>query len=96
MVIIIIIFKIYIYSIKVSKCNLSLTCQQGLDSASKVRSLRLISPGSIPVASRLLLVGCCVRDLWGTQVRALAGTSVVFVGPVSHMVYTNPGGIIQP
>ena len=37
-----------------------------------------------------------MRDLRETQVRALAGTSVVLVGPVPHMVYTNPGGIIQP
>ena len=70
--------------------------QQGLGSTSKVRSLRLTSPGSIPATSGLLLVGCCVRDLRGTQVRALAGTSVVLVDPVPHMVYTNPGGIIQP
>ena len=37
-----------------------------------------------------------MRDLRGTQVRALAGTSVVLVGPVSHMVFANLGGIIQP
>ena len=71
-------------------------CQQGLGSAGKVCSLRLTSLGSILAATRLLLVGCCVRDLRGTPVRALAGTSVVLVGPVPHMVYTNPGDIIQP
>ena len=70
--------------------------QQWLGSVGKVCSLRLISSGSIPAASGLLLVGCCVRDLRGTQVRALAGTSVVLVGPVPHMVYTNLGGIIHP
>ena len=37
-----------------------------------------------------------MRDLRGTQVQALAGTSVVLVGSVPHMVYINPGGIIQP
>ena len=37
-----------------------------------------------------------MRDLRGTQVRALAGISVVLVGLVPHMVYTNPGGIIHP
>ena len=37
-----------------------------------------------------------MRDLRGTQVRVLADTSVVLVGPVPHMVYTNLGGIIQP
>ena len=37
--------------------------QQGLGSAGKVRSLRLTSLSSIPAASGLLLVGCCVRDL---------------------------------
>ena len=37
-----------------------------------------------------------MRDLRGTQARALADTSVVLVGLVLHMVYTNLGGIIQP
>ena len=62
-----------------------------LGAAGKVRSLRLTNPGSILAASGLLLVGYCVRDLRETQVRAL-----VLVGPVPRMVYTNPGGIIQP
>ena len=62
-----------------------------LGAADKVRSLHLTNPGSIPAASGLLLVGYYVRDLRETQIRAL-----VLVGPVSRMVYTNPGGIIQP
>ena len=69
---------------------------KGFGSVGKVRSLYLISSGSISAANGLLLVGCCVRDLRGTQVRALTGTSVVLVSPISHMVYTNSGGIIQP
>ena len=51
--------------------------------------------GSSP-ANGLLLVGRGVRDLRGTQARALAGTSVVLVGPVPHIVNNIPGGIIQP
>ena len=70
--------------------------QRGLGSVGKVRSLRLISLGSIPVTSGLLLVGRGVRDLRGTQARALASTSVVLVDPVPHIVINNPGGIIQP
>ena len=77
-------------------CNDEICFETIFGSAGKVCSLRLTNLGSIPVASRLLLVGYCVRDLRGTQVRVLAGTSVVLVGPVPHMVYTNLGGIIQP
>ena len=61
-----------------------------------VRFLRLIGLSSISVASGFLLVGYYTRNLRKTQVRALMSTSVVLMGPIPHMIYTNLGGIIQP
>ena len=62
--------------------------QRGLDSAGKVRSLRLTSPGSIPAASAPLLVGLR-PELHNTTIKApiLISQKIIKMIFVTYFIY---------